>query len=162
MASSKYSDDMPGRLLQIAKDNPNIGFTNQEIGALLDGVTPRTIVNWMNAHPLFMEAVQEVKDERDAVVTNALFTLCKGFAFTETKIVKDAEGNTVRTETTEKNVPPSPVSCFFWLKNRQPDKWVDINKTEHTIKTITKAEDLSDDELAKIAATANTTDGGSD
>jgi hypothetical protein len=29
--------------------------------------------------------------------------------------------------------PPDPTSCIFWLKNRDPDRWRDVQNVDHVL-----------------------------
>jgi hypothetical protein len=31
------------------------------------------------------------------------------------------------------HIPPDPAAGMFWLKNRQPDKWRDVQNIEHSL-----------------------------
>jgi predicted transcriptional regulator len=83
------------------------GKTEEEIAALL-GVTAKTIFNWKNAHPEFLLALKQSKEEADSVVEQSLYQRAIG--------IKDAKGDV--------------TACIFWLKNRQPAKWREKQEVE--------------------------------
>ncbi|EIC30572.1 MULTISPECIES: hypothetical protein [Methylomicrobium] len=61
---------------------------------------------------------------KDAEVAEALYKLAtEGFNFTETKELKDENGNVFQVETLTRHVPPSVEAQIFWLCNRCPDQW---------------------------------------
>ena len=74
---------------------------------------------------------KEVADER---VGRALYHRAIGYSHPAVKIVTVALGNNagskvVREEYTE-HYPPDTAAICFWLKNRQPDRWRDIQRSD--------------------------------
>ncbi|MGE5483158.1 MAG: hypothetical protein ACM3VX_09720, partial [Bacteroidota bacterium] len=59
-----------------------------------------------------------------------------GYDFEETEIIADrtAEGQArpARVKRTKKHVPPDVTACIFWLKNREPERWRDVVRSEVT------------------------------
>lgn len=97
-----------------------MGATNEELAAYF-GVSKRTIINWMEEHEDFGAAVTTGKDAADLEVVAKLFHRATGYSHTETD-VKMFNGEIIKTEIT-KHYPPDPVSCIFWLTNRQRKDW---------------------------------------
>lgn len=146
------SDTYPILAEQCARE----GLTNLEIAARF-GIGKATFYNWRKKHEAFREALKEGKEVVDAKVERALLTRALGLEYTEKKIVKDETGAVVREEETGKLVLPDVTACRLWLLNRRPEQWRDTQRIEHTGKDggpirIITAEDLTDDELAAIAA----------
>ena len=125
------------------------GMTNQEIAASMD-INACTINDWMNKYPEFSDAIKRGRKIADDKVEKSLYKRAMGMYVEETKRVDD--GNSVRVETTSKYIADT-TAMIFWLKNRKPQEWRD--KIDHSLSgsvRITSAKELSDDELAKIAA----------
>ena len=73
----------------------------------------------------------------------ALYHRAIGFSYDTVKIFID-KGQPVVVPYREQ-LPPDTTAGIFWLKNRQPDKWRDVQKVEHEFK---KFEKFTDEELA--------------
>jgi hypothetical protein len=106
-------------------------------GELADffGVSEQTINAWKSAHPEFLESLKEGKSSADAEVTDALFQRARGFRWAEQQAVKyrpGKGGEDVKVIEVERVVPPDTIACIFWLKNRRPDLWRDVQRQEHT------------------------------
>lgn len=124
-----------------------LGATDIELADFFD-VDVRTIYNWKHSHDQFFQAVHVGKGALDARVERSLYQRAVGYTF-ESEKVFNYQGEIVRTPTRE-HVPPDPGAALNWLKNRQPDTWRDKQDVSVTVKRT--ADDLTDDELAKIAA----------
>ena len=81
------------------------------------------------------------RENEDALVESALFSLCVGQVVQVQKAVKVKkisydngkkleEVETVEMVTEETYVPPSLNAQIYWLKNRQPTKWSDKKEEE--------------------------------
>ena len=114
---SKWGAEIQKQIKFLAKK----GFTDAEIGKAI-GVATRTIGNWKEKHPEFFKQLKGWKDEADEKVERALYERATGFTCKEDKVFCSKDGE-VTVVPTEKHYAPDPVSCIFWLKNRQPDKW---------------------------------------
>lgn len=101
-----------------------LGASDKEISEII-GVTESTLNLWKKTHPEFSESLNEAKNMADSKVVRALYT-------------QAIEGNV--------------TAQIFWLKNRQKDKWRDKQDVDHTVNLKRSADDLSDEELAYIAA----------
>lgn len=110
------------------------GFTNEELARVFD-VSTKTVNQWMWQKPEFKKAVRRGRDEYDSEnIEQALKKKALGYDYVEkhvtrTKIVgKIPDGADISVPaivTTEitKHVQPDPRSIFYWLQNRQPDRW---------------------------------------
>lgn len=87
----------------------------------------RSTVNlWVNEHPEFSDAVKIGQAKRVAYLERRLL---------------------------DGDVGPRITSHIFALKNADPDEWRDKREVEHSgDMTVRKAVDLSDDDLARLAA----------
>lgn len=99
--------------------------TVSQIAAHL-GVDQKTLYNWMNSHPEFLQAVTRRRREADDHVANALYRRALGYEYVEvtTKVEEGGEeGEKVTETTTPKHLPPETKAAQLWLHNRQPGEW---------------------------------------
>jgi hypothetical protein len=81
-----------------------------------------------------------------------------GYDYDAVKIFMPAGAKTPIYAPYVEHVPPDPAAGMFWLKNRQPDKWRDVQQLEHAIgKYIISDKPLSAE--AWVAARAVVVDG---
>lgn len=118
----------------------SLGATDVDLAELFD-VNPDTIATWKLKHPRFSEAIRIAKNERDEAVEKSLYERAKGYELKEDVLVDGA-----KVEIT-KRLPPSEVACIFWLKNRQPKRWRDVQKIEHSGNIILSAGAMSAEQL---------------
>ena len=108
-----------------------LGATDADMADFFD-VGEATINRWKQAHQEFRESIKRGKVVADASVAESLFKRAMGYSHPEDDIRTVSVGGglsqIVITPTT-KHYPPDPAAMFFWLKNRQPDKWRD--RIEH-------------------------------
>lgn len=90
-------------------------------------VEEKTIYNWKNEHPSFLQATRAGKAIYDDPVEASLAKSALGFKRSIERLGKDGTPIECFEE-----VPPNPVSAIFWLKNRRPDRWRDKQEHEHT------------------------------
>lgn len=115
----------------IAKQLCSRGATDAEMADAFN-VSTHTIRAWQATFPGFGDAVRAGKAEIfDPLVERALAMKAVGYAVDveEVKITKD--GDEIRY-TVRKHFAPDTTACIFWLKNRQPEKWRDVWKIEHS------------------------------
>jgi len=119
-----WRDDFPERAYRLAL----LGFTDQEM-AFVFGVEPNTLYYWKRTKPEFKEAILRGRAEADAKVGERLFDRAVGFTKDEEKIHVTKDGEVIRVPV-KKFYPPSVTAQIFWLKNRQPHHWRDVQKHE--------------------------------
>lgn len=107
-----------------------LGATDEQLADFFN-VERSTISLWKSTHAEFSDAIKEAKANLDAQVEKSLFHRAMGYSHPDTHF-SSFEGEVVETPTV-KHYPPDPVSCIFWLKNRQPAKWRDAVRIEQTI-----------------------------
>lgn len=78
------------------------GKTDEEI-AKAAGISVRTIHRWKQVHPDFCHFLQDAKDLADDAMESSLF---------------------------ESGIAGNVTAQIFWLKNRQPERWRDVNRVE--------------------------------
>ena len=97
----------PERLEEIEK-MAGIGLTDKDI-ALLLGVKERVFYYWKKKYPEFVQALKRGKTTAKMTIVNSLYR-------------RAIEGNL--------------TAIIFWLVNRYPEEWRNIQKMEHTISAI--------------------------
>jgi hypothetical protein len=103
------------------------GLTNKQIADEFE-VAERTLYNWTEKHPKFLQALKQGREEPDRQVEQSLFQRAIGYEYVETDITVDADGT--KTTTKHKQKAPDVTAQIFWLKNRKPDDWRDKHEIE--------------------------------
>lgn len=125
MGRVKYKKDFPEILRHYAELRPDFSASPGECAAVF-GVQAETVRNWMNQHPDFRQAIEDISFHLNLRVENALLKTACGCEYTE---VKDSEGFVTRTT---KLVPGNVAAQKFWLTNRSPDRWKEKIEQELT------------------------------
>lgn len=105
------------------------GATDLEVAEHL-GIDRATLYRWKTKHPEFRDALKTAKEEADQRVEASLFHRATGYSHPAVKILSTRDG-VVEVPFTE-HYPPDTTAAIFWLKNRQPERWRDVNRTELT------------------------------
>ena len=112
---SKYKEEYNEQAYKLCL----LGYTDKELADFFN-IDERTINNWKETKEGFLQSLKDGKAIADANVSESLYNRAKGYT--------DPDG---------KHYPPDPVSCIYWLKNRQrgkwKDKWEDTNDDERPI-----------------------------
>ena len=111
-----------------AKKLCQLGATDVDIADFF-GIHPSNLYVWKHKHPEFAEALKSGKETADERVERSLYHKAIGYTFDSEKIFQ-YKGEVIR-EPFREHVPPDTVACIFWLKNRRPDQWRDVQKHEH-------------------------------
>ena len=106
-----------------------LGATDADLARFFE-VEEKTVNNWKEEYPEFLQSIKRGKEQADAEIAQKLYHRAKGYEHEEDKIFQ-YEGEPVIVPTT-KHYPPDPTSMIFWLKNRQPQKWRDRQEVEHS------------------------------
>lgn len=147
----KYSDEYPDKIRHVVSENKSFGATGNELARLF-GVSRSTITEWRNKYPDFNSAVIDARDTVDDFIESELLRNAMGGKYTETREIFDESGMLIKKETLHKVKFGDVQAQRMWLMNRRPDEWRDKQfELNLTNKVIVKAEDLTDDELARIA-----------
>jgi len=123
-------------------------------------VSTSAIKGWYSAHPEFGTAVREGKNAVfDPKVERSLAQRALGYTV-DTEEVKILANGAIIRYPVRKHFPPDTTACIFWLKNRNPEKWRDVQDYRHTgkvdVANLTAAQLL--DEIRKEAAELGITD----
>lgn len=144
---SKYDPKFPEQARKLCL----LGATDLEIADFF-GVSVASLYRWKNEHPAFCEALKEAKAEADKRVEESLYHRALGYSHDAVKIFMPAGATEPVHAPYREHYPPDTTAAIFWLKNRQPDRWRDKHEVE-----VTRAVDqMSDDELARIAGLPTT------
>lgn len=148
---TKYTRDCN----RIARNICALGGIDEDLARTFD-VDVSTISNWKNNHPSFLDAVTKAKLDYDTRVERALFERATGYSHQDVDIRTVSLGNNKGSEIVQtpitKHYPPDATSMIFWLKNRQPDKWRDVQRSE--IAMIAKVEVQVADQTQLLAQLA--------
>lgn len=111
------------------------------------GINAKTLSNWKNAHPDFLLTLKSAKAEYDNRVEISLAQRAMGYSHPEEKIF--CKGDEVTRVETIKHYPPDTTACIFWLKNRQPERWRDV---QERVNHFAPEEEINEMELARRIA----------
>jgi len=117
----------PDRIRQAFLLASMFGATDVEIAKVMD-VNQHTINYWKRTKPEFLNALNQGKLTKDEQVERSLFERATGYSHPDVDI-RVVDHEIVKTEIT-KHYPPDATSCIFWLKNRQRQKWADVQRSE--------------------------------
>jgi hypothetical protein len=94
----------------IAKACARFGAIEDEIASELN-IGPATLDRWKQKYPEFRCALKAGKDAFDDRVERSLYQLAIGW----------------------NGQPPNTTAAIFWLKNRRPDRWRDVQQFDQAI-----------------------------
>ena len=112
----------------IAKAAARFGAIEEEIADELNiGIT--TLERWKEKYPEFRGALNVGKQAADDRVERSLYQRANGYSHPAVKIFMTRDGKTVEHKYTE-HYPPDTTAAIFFLKNRRPDRWRDVQNIE--------------------------------
>lgn len=140
---SKYKPQYAEEAEKLCREK---GYTDKNLAAHFH-VSEATINNWKNEFLEFLESTQRGKYRHDSkVVVQSLLKRCKGKSYSEITqeyvplTEENEEGEIVEvegvmrvTKIVNKIIMPETSACMFWLKNRWPEDWSDIQKHAHDV-----------------------------
>lgn len=97
-----------------------LGCTDEKLSELL-GICEKTLNNWKNKYPEFLQSIKRGKDIADAEVADSLYKRATGFSHNETKVFNN-QGDIIEHEVV-KHYAPDPTAIAYWLNNRQRANW---------------------------------------
>jgi hypothetical protein len=112
----------------IAKAAARFGAIEDEIADELK-ISPGTLDNFKKKYPEFLSALKAGKEASDAQVERALYQRAIGYSHPAVKAFMTRDGKIVEHKYVE-HYPPDPASMCFWLKNRRPDRWRDVQRID--------------------------------
>jgi hypothetical protein len=119
MTQSKPKNELqkPGRkskfrpeYILIAKACARFGAIEEEIADELD-INHATLDNWKKKYPEFLGALKAGKDASDDREEDSLYRLAIGW----------------------NGAAPNVTACIFWLKNRRPSEWRDVQHIDQAV-----------------------------
>lgn len=128
--NSKYRAEYAAEAAELAL----LGATDAHLAEMFE-VSPRTIDRWKLAHPEFGRKLRVGKSRANLAVARSLYEQATGYEYQtqDSRLVKDAEGNeTLAVVTREVHVPAKTTAATFWLRNREPELWSDVQQIQHT------------------------------
>lgn len=127
-----------------------LGATDIELADFFE-CDVRSIYRWAQAHDAFCQALRAGKDACDDRVERSLYNRAIGYTHEAVKIFMPANAAAPVYAPYREHVPPDVGAASLWLRNRRAEAWKDKREVAHS-GSISRAEDLSDSELADIAA----------
>jgi transposase len=116
------------------------GMIDDQIQAMM-GIAKPMYYRWKKRYPEFAAAVTDAKAPVDDSVEKSLLQRAHGYEYEEVEQVgkqvgTDANGKPIihkdKLRVIKKHVPPDTTACIFWLKNRRPAQWRDVQGREHS------------------------------
>lgn len=112
-APSKLNDKTFRQALILAKE----GMTEAKICEILE-ICDKTISNWKNQFPEFLQAMHEAKEYPDELVKRSMHKRATGYTRPVEKLLSNGEIVIVNEE-----VLPDVTAGKFWLMNRRKEEW---------------------------------------
>ena len=91
-----------------------------------------TIDNWKIKYPEFLGSLKASKEEADNRVERSLYARATGYSYDAVKIFCTKDGKVTKVPYTE-HVPPDVTAQIYWLKNRRPDRWRDVQNIDAAV-----------------------------
>ncbi len=148
---SSFTDKLVLSILEFAKT----GATDSEIAERF-GFAESTLYLWKSKYPTFSEALKDAKDFADEMIELSLFRRAVGYQHPDLHF--SAYEGCVTATPYIKCLPPDTSAAIFLLKNRQPDKYRDVQKIDvtaeikHTLPTPQEAKQILDADYAVLPA----------
>jgi hypothetical protein len=93
------------------------------------GIGVKTFRKWVMIHHELAAVLKPGKAIADDFVERSLFMQAVGYTVEEEKAF--CYEGVVTKDTVKTYIRPSTTAQIFWLKNRRPDMWKDVQKHEH-------------------------------
>ena len=116
---------------------------NQKTAAICSDISEKTFYEWMEEKSEFRKLIQKAKDSALRTVEDALYQKAAGKVRRTEKIRKANEnGKMELVETRAMKYAPDVGALVFWLCNKHPDLWENIQKKIHSgeIRILTAAD----------------------
>lgn len=124
------------------------GCTTKDLSDIF-GISINTFNAFLQKHPEILTSLKNDKEKCDNQVEASLYVQALGYEIKETKVFYNSTLDKVVKEDIIVHVKPNVVATIFWLKNRQPEKWRELQEfagkfqTEHSGKI--EVEEVTDD-----------------
>ena len=113
---------------KMARHLCKLGATDADLAEAFE-VSVVTIDNWKIKYPEFLGSLKASKEEADNRVERSLYARATGYSYDAVKIFCTKDGKITKVPYTE-HVPPDVTAQIYWLKNRRPDRWRDVQNIE--------------------------------
>ena len=130
MVGKKWKPEYAQRAAELAL----LGATDKILAAVF-GVAEDTIRVWKGKHPEFQTELLAAKTAANLNVAKSLYEQAIGYDYEtqDSRVVKDKDGNEhLAVVTRTVRVPGKATPAIFWLKNREPELWRDVQQVEHS------------------------------
>ena len=121
-----------------------LGATDVDLADFFD-VSVYSIMRWKTRYEEFGKALKVGKGEADDNVERSLYSRATGYTYDSEKIFH-YQGEIIRAPIQE-HVPPDTTAQIFWLKNRRPEEWRDVQNVN-----VRRYEQMTDEELDNAIA----------
>jgi transposase-like protein len=138
-APTKYNAEL---MPQFAKFMCQRGATMAELAQAFN-IANCTLYDWINRYPELHEAIQVGVDVFNPRVERALAERAIGFFVTLREEVKDAKTGEIKFPAVRRYYPPDTTAAIFFLKNRLPDRWRDVQDHNINQRTFKSSEELT-------------------
>lgn len=108
-----------------------LGATDAQMADFF-GVDERTINNWKESEPEFLQSITRGKLLADAAMASSLYHRGLGYSHDAVKIFMPAGADAPVYAPYTEHYPPDTPAASLWLRNRQPGLWRDKQEHEHT------------------------------
>ena len=112
-----------------AKKLAELGATDRDAADFFE-VSESTLNLWKLKNRAFSESLKIGKEIADQRVEQSLYRRALGYSHDAVKIM--TVGKDVHIQPFVEHFPPDTTAAIFWLKNRRPDKWRDVSRSEIT------------------------------
>lgn len=138
--TSKYKEEYNEQAYKLTL----LGMKDTDLAKYFE-VTEKTINNWKNAHPTFLQSIKKGKEESDFDVVKSLRHRAIGYEYEEVReeSFSIGEGTGSKTIITKKHQPADVAAAMAWLYNRQPQYWK-RNREEKTVQNDEPVEIIRD------------------
>ena len=124
---TEYRSEFPEQAYKLCL----LGAIDRELSDFF-GVSESTLNLWKLEYPEFSESLKAGKRDADANVANRLYQRAMGYSHDAVKIFMPAGASEPVYAKYVEHYAPDTTACIFWLKNRRPDLWRDVQAREHT------------------------------
>jgi hypothetical protein len=126
--STKYDP----KFVKAAKILARLAATDEQLAAAFD-VHVDTIRQWSIIYPEFSEAIKAEKAAANNRVERSLYERANGYNYEAVKVFMPAGSKQPIVVHYTEHCPPDVGAAFIWLKNRDPERWRDVQNVEHVV-----------------------------
>jgi hypothetical protein len=119
-------------IIEQARKLCQFGHTDPELAEFF-GVHLQTINNWKRKYPEFLYALKAGKEVANKRVERSLYQRGLGYNYDAVKIFMPSGSKQPIVVHYTEHCPPDVGAAFIWLKNRDPERWRDVQNVEHVL-----------------------------